>query len=48
LSYHHTTLPEGLACVIIKCCYFSCVCFRHGLQLWRRLVWVQAYALPLE
>ena len=38
LSDHHTTLPEGLPRVIIKCCYFSCVRVRHVLQLWQRLV----------
>ena len=33
LSDHHTTLPKCLPRVIIKCCYFSCVCVRHVLQL---------------
>ena len=38
LSDDHTTLPECLTCVIIKCCYFSCVSVRHVLQLWQCLV----------
>ena len=38
LSDDHTTLPECLPCMIIKCCYFCRGSVRHALKLCQHLV----------